>query len=72
MIAYSGTTTFFVLRVLRVFVPEPMLLLLRNLPIDFQIQRQTQANADNPKGSRQPLGIFLDYPGKRPTDMEKP
>jgi len=42
------------------------------LPIDFQIQRQTQANQLHPgAGRRQPLGIFLDYPGERPTDVEK-
>lgn len=28
------------------------------LPIDFQIQQQTYANASNPKGRRHPLGIF--------------
>jgi hypothetical protein len=27
------------------------------LPIDFQIQRQTQANEQNPKGMRNPMGI---------------
>jgi hypothetical protein len=40
------------------------------LPIDFQIQMQTRANADH-KGKRSALGIFLDYPGERPSD-EKP
>ena len=42
------------------------------LPIDFQIQRRTQANADHSIKTgheRQPLGIFLDYPGERPTDI---
>lgn len=37
------------------------------LPIDFQIQRQTQANEKH-KGKRSALGIFLDYPGERPSD----
>ncbi len=32
------------------------------LPIDFQIQRQTQAN-ENFTGARSALGIFLGYPG---------
>lgn len=32
------------------------------LPIDFQIQRQTEANAKF-SGPRNPLGIFLGYPG---------
>ncbi len=41
------------------------------LPIDFQIQRQTQANAAH-SGSRQPLGIFLDYPGERPSEAGCP
>lgn len=42
-----------------------------DLPVDFQIQRQTQANAQH-DGRRSALGIFLDYPGERPTDvMEK-
>lgn len=39
------------------------------LPIDFQIQRQTQAN-ETYSGERQPLGVFLDYPGERPTDLK--
>lgn len=39
-----------------------------DLPIDFQIQRQTQANAKHP-GMRSALGIFLDYPGERPSDL---
>src|SRR5688572_23291882 len=39
------------------------------LPIDFQIQRQTQANELHPgPGRRSALGIFLDYPGERPRD----
>lgn len=39
------------------------------LPVDFQIQRQTQANAQH-SGKRAALGIFLDYPGERPTEIE--
>lgn len=41
------------------------------LPVDFQIQRQTQANAQH-KGTRGALGIFLDYPGERPSDLGVP
>ena len=44
------------------------------LPVDFQIQRQSEANRDHPSADgnkRQPLGIFLDYPGERPTDVTK-
>jgi hypothetical protein len=41
-----------------------------DLPIDFQIQRQTQANEKH-SGQRQALGIFLDYPGERPSDVMK-
>jgi len=37
------------------------------LPIDFQIQRQTRANAEH-DGKRAALGIFLDYPGDRPSE----
>lgn len=37
------------------------------LPVDFQIQRMTQANAKH-SGPRNALGIFLDYPGERPSD----
>lgn len=40
------------------------------LPIDFQIQRQSSANRDHSQKTghpRQPLGIFNDYPGERPT-----
>ena len=40
-----------------------------DLPIDFQIQRQTQANEQH-HGQRQCLGIFLDYPGERPGDIK--
>jgi hypothetical protein len=43
------------------------------LPIDFQIQRMTQANAQHSMKTgheRQPLGIFLDYPGERPSDLK--
>lgn len=32
------------------------------LKIDFQFQRQTQANAEYPKGGRCAIGIFLDPP----------
>jgi hypothetical protein len=42
------------------------------LPVDFQFQRQTQANADHSTKtghSRQPLGIFHDYPGERPSEV---
>jgi hypothetical protein len=38
------------------------------LPIDFQIQSQTHANEAHPGGARAALGIFLDYPGERPSD----
>jgi hypothetical protein len=41
-----------------------------DLPIDFQIQRQTQAN-ERHDGTRHALGIFLDYPGETPTLYEK-
>ena len=37
------------------------------LPVDFQIQRATEANAKH-EGQRQPLGFFLDYPGDRPRE----
>jgi len=43
------------------------------LPIDFQIQRRSHANRDHAKKDghdRQPLGIFNDYPGTRPTDLK--
>ena len=40
------------------------------LPVDFQIQRMTQANERHPSGKRNALGIFLDYPGERPTETE--
>lgn len=37
------------------------------LPIDFQIQRQTQANELHPGAARRnALGYFLDYPGEVP------
>lgn len=39
-----------------------------DLPIDFQIQRQTQANEMH-DGKRSAIGIFLDYPGERPSDV---
>lgn len=44
-----------------------------DLPIDFQVQRQTQANEQHsPKAGheRQALGIFRDYPGERPSEIE--
>lgn len=44
---------------------------MTGLPIDFQIQRQTQANA-NHDGVRSALGIFLDYPGERPSEIAPP
>jgi hypothetical protein len=31
------------------------------LPVDFQIQRQTEANSEYPNQSRHPLGIWLQY-----------
>lgn len=37
------------------------------LPIDFQIQRQTEANGRH-TGQRHALGLFLDYPGERPSE----
>lgn len=42
------------------------------LPVDFQIQRQSDCNADpqNNGKRRDALGIFLDYPGKRPSDVK--
>lgn len=49
-----------------------------DLQIDFQIQRQSYANKNWPRSDgheRQALGIFIDYPGTRPTDVgdeEKP
>lgn len=39
------------------------------LPVDFQIQRQTRANAEH-DGKRAALGIFLDYPGDRPSEAK--
>jgi len=41
---------------------------MTGLPIDFQIQRQSHANEKHP-GKRSALGVFLDYPGERPTDV---
>lgn len=38
------------------------------LPIDFQIQGQTAANEKH-DGKRSALGVFIDYPGERPTDI---
>lgn len=41
-----------------------------DLPIDFQIQRMTQANADHKDAPRRAaLGVFLDYPGERPSEV---
>jgi hypothetical protein len=43
--------------------------------IDFQIQRQTRANEDFPMReghTRNALGIFVDYPGHRPTSYALP
>lgn len=40
------------------------------LPIDFQIQRMTEANKEYGEKPRNAFGIFLDYPGTRPTDLE--
>jgi hypothetical protein len=45
---------------------------MTGLPVDFQIQRQTQANEVHGRGAgkkRNALGIFLDYPGERPGDL---
>jgi hypothetical protein len=39
------------------------------LQVDFQIQRQTQANETH-KGPRNALGISFDYPGERPSDLK--
>ncbi len=39
------------------------------LQVDFQIQRQTQANAKHGGKSRNALGITFDYPGERPSDL---
>lgn len=39
-----------------------------SLPIDFQIQRRSDANEKHP-GPRSALGNFLDYPGERPSDL---
>ncbi len=41
------------------------------LPIDFQIQQQTRANAQH-SGMRSALGVFVDYPGERPSDVTSP
>lgn len=30
-----------------------------SLPVDFQVQRQTEANAENVRAPRHPLGVFL-------------
>jgi hypothetical protein len=39
------------------------------LPVDFQIQRQSDANAKH-KGERSALGIFLAYPGELPSKLK--
>lgn len=39
------------------------------LQVDFQIQRQTQANATHKEKLRNALGITFDYPGERPSDL---
>lgn len=39
------------------------------LPVDFQIQRQSNANAKH-KGRRSALGVFLAYPGELPSNNE--
>lgn len=44
---------------------------MSGLPVDFQIQRQTQANEKH-KGVRSALGIVFDYPGERPSDINVP
>ena len=44
-----------------------------DLPIDFQIQRMTQANRDHAPSDghkRNALGIFHDYPGERPSEIK--
>ncbi len=41
------------------------------LQVDFQVQRQTQANEKHP-GTRNALGVFLNYPGERPSDVLAP
>lgn len=33
------------------------------LPVDYQIQRQTEANARHPDGARTPLGRYRNYAG---------
>lgn len=38
------------------------------LQVDFQIQSQSHANREH-KGVRSAMGIFLDYPGEPPTDV---
>lgn len=46
-----------------------------DLPIDFQIQRMTQANREHSRKDghdRQPLGVFRDYPGERPSELRQP
>lgn len=43
------------------------------LPVDFQIQRMTQANEAHSRKDghdRQSLGMFRDYPGERPSETK--
>jgi hypothetical protein len=40
------------------------------LPVDFQVQRQSDANAKH-TGNRSALGIFLAYPGELPNNAER-
>ena len=41
------------------------------LQIDFQIQQQTRANREHKGKQRQAMGIFLDYPGERPSETKE-
>lgn len=41
------------------------------LPIDFQIQRQSKANEQHGDKQRSALGVFLSYPGERPSENER-
>lgn len=40
-----------------------------DLPVDFQIQRQTQANAEH-RGRRNAIGFMYDYPGELPSRLK--
>lgn len=42
------------------------------LQVDFQIQRQTQANATHKDKWRNALGITFDYPGEMPSHLKVP